>query len=232
MLCSASPPPQAQGELLPLPDTVLQAAVFLRPREEELRGSIDPADASSPLAVPGGPPAPGTGGCPLPAVSPGLSLSRGCCVRWGRLRGPRGDPSVRFQDPSLAGMESSTNDISHYIGLLDPWYERNVLGLMNLPMDVLCQVRVCQGQGGVCPMPREPGASLENLLLCCMDAGWRWGSWWSAGGFRPPWGGLGRCGWRCHLPHHISDPFCHRSVPSPRPSPRRTPRSSCPSWQT
>ncbi|NXS83583.1 PIRK5 kinase, partial [Erpornis zantholeuca] len=50
-----------------------------------------------------------------------------------------GDPPARAQDPSLAGMESSTNDISHYIGLLDPWYERNVLGLMNLPMDVLCQ---------------------------------------------------------------------------------------------
>ncbi|NWW33481.1 PIRK5 kinase, partial [Panurus biarmicus] len=48
-----------------------------------------------------------------------------------------GEP--RAQDPSLAGMEGSTNDISHYIGLLDPWYERNVLGLMNLPMDVLCQ---------------------------------------------------------------------------------------------
>ncbi|NWW15353.1 PIRK5 kinase, partial [Falcunculus frontatus] len=52
-----------------------------------------------------------------------------------------GDPLPRAQvgDHSVAGMESSTNDISHYIGLLDPWYERNVLGLMNLPMDVLCQ---------------------------------------------------------------------------------------------
>ncbi|XP_017693896.1 PREDICTED: phosphoinositide 3-kinase regulatory subunit 5 [Lepidothrix coronata] len=50
-----------------------------------------------------------------------------------------GDPQLRAQDPTLAGMESSTNDISHYIGVLDPWYERNVLGLMNLPMDVLCQ---------------------------------------------------------------------------------------------
>ncbi|NXO45169.1 PIRK5 kinase, partial [Locustella ochotensis] len=50
-----------------------------------------------------------------------------------------GDPPPRAQDPSVAGMEGSTNDISHYIGLLDPWYERNVLGLMNLPMDVLCQ---------------------------------------------------------------------------------------------
>ncbi|XP_051653447.1 phosphoinositide 3-kinase regulatory subunit 5 [Manacus candei] len=50
-----------------------------------------------------------------------------------------GDPQLRAQDPTSAGMESSTNDISHYIGVLDPWYERNVLGLMNLPMDVLCQ---------------------------------------------------------------------------------------------
>ncbi|NXP42554.1 PIRK5 kinase, partial [Leiothrix lutea] len=50
-----------------------------------------------------------------------------------------GDPPARAQEPSVAGMEGSTNDISHYIGLLDPWYERNVLGLMNLPMDVLCQ---------------------------------------------------------------------------------------------
>ncbi|KAI6048870.1 phosphoinositide 3-kinase regulatory subunit 5 isoform X1 [Marmota monax] len=35
--------------------------------------------------------------------------------------------------------EDSTNDISHYLGMLDPWYERNVLGLMYLPPEVLCQ---------------------------------------------------------------------------------------------
>ncbi|XP_012868495.1 PREDICTED: phosphoinositide 3-kinase regulatory subunit 5 isoform X1 [Dipodomys ordii] len=35
--------------------------------------------------------------------------------------------------------EDSTNDISHYLGMLDPWYERNVLGLMHLPPEVLCQ---------------------------------------------------------------------------------------------
>ncbi|RLV89558.1 hypothetical protein DV515_00014820 [Chloebia gouldiae] len=52
---------------------------------------------------------------------------------------PPGEPPARPQDPSPAAMESSTNDISRYIGLLDPWYERNVLGLMNLPMGVLCQ---------------------------------------------------------------------------------------------
>ncbi|KAG8128915.1 hypothetical protein E2320_015726 [Naja naja] len=42
-------------------------------------------------------------------------------------------------DPGMGGMESSTTDISFYIGMLDPWYERNVLGLMNLPTNVLCQ---------------------------------------------------------------------------------------------
>uniref|UniRef100_A0A6J0TY71 Phosphoinositide 3-kinase regulatory subunit 5 n=2 Tax=Pogona vitticeps TaxID=103695 RepID=A0A6J0TY71_9SAUR len=53
-----------------------------------------------------------------------------------------GDPYSRTSvsmDPSLARTESSTNDISLYIGMLDPWYERNVLGLMNLPTSVLCQ---------------------------------------------------------------------------------------------
>ncbi|NXV64247.1 PIRK5 kinase, partial [Molothrus ater] len=50
-----------------------------------------------------------------------------------------GEPPPRAQEPSPAGTESSTNDISHYLGLLDPWYERNVLGLMSLPMGVLCQ---------------------------------------------------------------------------------------------
>ncbi|XP_049622313.1 phosphoinositide 3-kinase regulatory subunit 5 [Suncus etruscus] len=33
----------------------------------------------------------------------------------------------------------NTNDISYYLGMLDPWYERNVLGLMHLPPEVLCQ---------------------------------------------------------------------------------------------
>ncbi|KAM5273931.1 phosphoinositide 3-kinase regulatory subunit 5 isoform 2-T2 [Ctenodactylus gundi] len=42
-------------------------------------------------------------------------------------------------EPGVAPWEDSTNDISHYLGMLDPWYERNVLGLMHLPPEVLCQ---------------------------------------------------------------------------------------------
>lgn len=34
----------------------------------------------------------------------------------------------------------STNDIAHLLGMLDPWYERNTLSLLNLPANVVCQV--------------------------------------------------------------------------------------------
>lgn len=45
-----------------------------------------------------------------------------------------------LQELGAAPWGESTNDISHYLGMLDPWYERNVLGLMHLPPEVLCQV--------------------------------------------------------------------------------------------
>ncbi|XP_060219427.1 phosphoinositide 3-kinase regulatory subunit 5 isoform X2 [Meriones unguiculatus] len=53
-------------------------------------------------------------------------------------------PTDSLRHPTLAELgvapcEDSTNDISHYLGMLDPWYERNVLGLMHLPPEVLCQ---------------------------------------------------------------------------------------------
>lgn len=36
----------------------------------------------------------------------------------------------------------STNDIAHLLGMLDPWYERNTLSLLNLPANVVCQVQL------------------------------------------------------------------------------------------
>ncbi|XP_023647654.1 phosphoinositide 3-kinase regulatory subunit 5 [Paramormyrops kingsleyae] len=42
-------------------------------------------------------------------------------------------------EQSSLGMEDSTNDIARFIGMLDPWYERNMLSLLSLPIDVLCQ---------------------------------------------------------------------------------------------
>ncbi|KAM4663846.1 phosphoinositide 3-kinase regulatory subunit 5 [Discoglossus pictus] len=35
--------------------------------------------------------------------------------------------------------EESTTDITHYIGMLDPWYKRNILGLMDISTAFLCQ---------------------------------------------------------------------------------------------
>ncbi|XP_059181982.1 phosphoinositide 3-kinase regulatory subunit 5 [Centropristis striata] len=39
----------------------------------------------------------------------------------------------------LLGKGDSTNDIAHLLGMLDPWYERNTLSLLNLPTNVVCQ---------------------------------------------------------------------------------------------
>ncbi|XP_068583414.1 phosphoinositide 3-kinase regulatory subunit 5 isoform X2 [Cebidichthys violaceus] len=39
----------------------------------------------------------------------------------------------------LTGAGDSTNDIAHLLGMLDPWYERNTLGLLKLPVNVICQ---------------------------------------------------------------------------------------------
>lgn len=40
------------------------------------------------------------------------------------------------------GAGDSTNDIAHLLGMLDPWYERNTLSLLNLPANVVCQVQL------------------------------------------------------------------------------------------
>ncbi|XP_040293427.1 phosphoinositide 3-kinase regulatory subunit 5 isoform X2 [Bufo bufo] len=48
-------------------------------------------------------------------------------------------PSGKNAPEDMTGTEESTNDISHYIGMLDPWYKRNILGLMDLSTSVLSQ---------------------------------------------------------------------------------------------
>lgn len=44
------------------------------------------------------------------------------------------------QDLSVNGTEDSTNDIANLLGMLDPWYERNTRSLLDLPVNVVCQV--------------------------------------------------------------------------------------------
>ncbi|XP_008059342.1 phosphoinositide 3-kinase regulatory subunit 5 isoform X2 [Carlito syrichta] len=67
--------------------------------------------------------------------------SRACPTPRSQTPSPPTDASRHLSPAELgpAPWEESTNDISHYLGMLDPWYERNVLGLMHLPPEVLCQ---------------------------------------------------------------------------------------------
>ncbi|XP_072497156.1 phosphoinositide 3-kinase regulatory subunit 5 isoform X3 [Notamacropus eugenii] len=67
-------------------------------------------------------------------------------------------------DIPLASWEDSTNDISHYLGMLDPWYERNVLGLMHLPTDVLCQ-QTLKSETGPLESNQEQLPILADMLL-------------------------------------------------------------------
>ncbi|XP_032176313.1 phosphoinositide 3-kinase regulatory subunit 5 isoform X1 [Mustela erminea] len=71
-------------------------------------------------------------------------------------------PTDSPKHPSPAELES-TNDISHYLGMLDPWYERNVLGLMHLPPEVLCQQQSLKAES----QPLE-GSSAQLPILADM----------------------------------------------------------------
>ncbi|KAG7486931.1 phosphoinositide 3-kinase regulatory subunit 5 [Solea senegalensis] len=51
---------------------------------------------------------------------------------------PAGSPK-RASLPNVLGTGDSTNDIAHLLGMLDPWYERNTLSLLNLPANIVCQ---------------------------------------------------------------------------------------------
>ncbi|KAJ8404146.1 hypothetical protein AAFF_G00339190 [Aldrovandia affinis] len=52
---------------------------------------------------------------------------------------PRDAAGTDVTGPSL---DSSTNDIAQLIGMLDPWYERNVLSILSLPVHFLCQKNI------------------------------------------------------------------------------------------
>uniref|UniRef100_A0A673N9A4 Phosphoinositide 3-kinase regulatory subunit 5 n=1 Tax=Sinocyclocheilus rhinocerous TaxID=307959 RepID=A0A673N9A4_9TELE len=47
--------------------------------------------------------------------------------------------STKNSGSSLQLTEDSTNDIANLLGMLDPWYERNTLSLLELPVNVVCQ---------------------------------------------------------------------------------------------
>ncbi|XP_053310108.1 phosphoinositide 3-kinase regulatory subunit 5 isoform X2 [Spea bombifrons] len=60
----------------------------------------------------------------------------------------------------VIGNEESTNDISHYISMMDPWYQRNIQGLMDLSSPVLCQSSKHENNREECKSP-----ILADMLL-------------------------------------------------------------------
>ncbi|XP_059989940.1 phosphoinositide 3-kinase regulatory subunit 5 isoform X1 [Lagenorhynchus albirostris] len=102
-----------------------------------------------------------------------------------RSCGPSASPAPRTQTPPLptdsprhpgpaelgaAPWEESTNDISHYLGMLDPWYERNVLGLMHLPPEVLCQQSLKAESRPLEGSPAQLPILADMLLYYCRFA--------------------------------------------------------------
>ncbi|XP_053425449.1 phosphoinositide 3-kinase regulatory subunit 5 [Nycticebus coucang] len=81
--------------------------------------------------------------------------------------------SPRHLSPAELGTapwEESTNDISHYLGMLDPWYERNVLGLMHLPPEVLCQQSLKAEARPLDGSPAQLPILADMLLYYCRFA--------------------------------------------------------------
>ncbi|XP_063817115.1 phosphoinositide 3-kinase regulatory subunit 5 isoform X2 [Pseudophryne corroboree] len=78
------------------------------------------------------------------------------------LKSPSPFGSANTED--VSGDEESTNDISHYIGLLDPWYKRNILGLMDLSTSVLCQLSTPENYSG--ENPKMPILADMVLYYC------------------------------------------------------------------
>ncbi|XP_062304325.1 phosphoinositide 3-kinase regulatory subunit 5 isoform X2 [Osmerus eperlanus] len=64
------------------------------------------------------------------AVVPGAGGPKGPSPSGSPLKGANLNP---------LSTEDSTNDIARFVGMLDPWYERNTLSLLNLPASVVCQ---------------------------------------------------------------------------------------------
>ncbi|XP_029950950.1 phosphoinositide 3-kinase regulatory subunit 5 [Salarias fasciatus] len=74
---------------------------------------------------------------PVKRDSAGGSGSRRSSITADQTGSPKG-VSIS-NDLNQMDTEDSTNDIAHLLGMLDPWYERNTLSLLNLPAHVVCQ---------------------------------------------------------------------------------------------
>lgn len=73
---------------------------------------------------------------PMKKDSAGIGSRRasGPFIQTGASKG-----TPQSNDLNHMGTGDSTNDIAHLLGMLDPWYERNTLSLLNLPANIVCQ---------------------------------------------------------------------------------------------
>uniref|UniRef100_A0A3Q0RPX4 Phosphoinositide 3-kinase regulatory subunit 5 n=1 Tax=Amphilophus citrinellus TaxID=61819 RepID=A0A3Q0RPX4_AMPCI len=77
---------------------------------------------------------------PMKKDSAGIGSRRasGPFIQTGASKGaPQSNVSIKMLQPTIKW--DSTNDIAHLLGMLDPWYERNTLSLLNLPANIVCQ---------------------------------------------------------------------------------------------
>ncbi|KAJ0057975.1 hypothetical protein NL108_007179 [Boleophthalmus pectinirostris] len=66
--------------------------------------------------------------------------------------------------------ESSSN-VAHMLGMMDPWYERNVLSLLSLSSDILCQsASKDSDDSGYCVPTVRPSLLAEMVLYYCRHA--------------------------------------------------------------
>ncbi|XP_072299576.1 phosphoinositide 3-kinase regulatory subunit 5-like [Eucyclogobius newberryi] len=72
---------------------------------------------------------------------------------------------------SLDLIPESNSNIAHMLGIVDPWYERNVLSLLSLSSDILCQSACKDGdESGWCGSVARPSLLTELVLYYCRHA--------------------------------------------------------------
>ncbi|KAI3360150.1 hypothetical protein L3Q82_014469 [Scortum barcoo] len=62
-------------------------------------------------------------------------------------------------------LDDNTTDIAQMLGMIDPWYERNVLNLLSLSSDVVCQTACKEGDVSVSGGGTESLPLLADLVL-------------------------------------------------------------------
>eukprot|EP00064_Thunnus_orientalis_P003446 superscaffoldBa00000280_g3455 len=82
--------------------------------------------------------------------------------------GPAGS-STKVVESTDSVQEDSTTDIAQMLGMMDPWYERNVLSLLSLSSDVLCQAKESDVSVSSGSMDRLPLLA-DLVLYYCRNA--------------------------------------------------------------